>query len=125
MFKHNFLTYTGKIILQIIGEILYFPVWWYSVGFVRAAKSVFRFWQAQEESLGFSIWVKNIFVPMYGQRDIASRIISFVMRLVQIIFRGAVLLFWLLLIILILMIWLAFPVALFLGTVLQLAQVLN
>ena len=122
MLNHNFLTYTGKIILQILGEILYFPVWWYSIGFVRAAKSVFRFWKVQEESLGFRVWLKNIFVPMYGQRDIASRIISFVMRLVQIIFRGIVLLLWLVLVVLALIFWLAFPILLFLGTAFQLAS---
>ncbi len=122
MFNHNFLTYTGKIILQILGEILYFPVWWYSVGFIRTVKSVFRFWSAREESLGFSVWLKNIFVPMYGQRDIASRVISFVMRLIQVIFRGLILLFWLAVILAILIIWLAFPILLFLGLVFQLAN---
>lgn len=122
MLNHNFLTYTGKIIFQIIGEILYFPIWWYSVGFVRAIKNVFRFLRAREASLGFSIWLKNIFVPMYGQRDIASRIISFVMRLVQIIFRGIALLFWLILILAALVVWLAFPILLFLGLVFQLAN---
>ncbi|MFA6194531.1 MAG: hypothetical protein WC719_02150 [Patescibacteria group bacterium] len=122
MLNHNFLTYTGKIILQILGEILYFPVWWYSVGFIRAVKSVFRFWRAREESLGFSVWLKNIFVPMYGQRDIASRIISFVMRLIQVIFRGLILLFWLAVILIVLIIWLTFPILLFLGLVFQLAN---
>lgn len=120
--NHNFLTYAGKIILQIIGEILYFPIWWYSVGFVRAAKRAFRFWRAREASLGFSIWLKNIFVPMYGQRDIASRIISFVMRLVQVIFRGIILLFWLILVLIALSLWLVFPVALFLALAFQLAS---
>jgi len=122
MLTHNFLTYSGKIILQILGEILYFPVWWYSVGFIRAAKRLFRFWKGQEESLGFSIWVKNIFVPMYGQRDIAGRVISFVMRLVQIIFRGLVLLFWLGLVLLSLLAWLAFPILLVLAIAFQLAN---
>jgi hypothetical protein len=121
MTNHNFLTYPLKIILQIIGEILYFPLWWYSIGFIRAAKRAFRFWQAQEESLGFSIWVKNIFVPMYGQHDAASRIISFFMRLIQIIFRGLILLFWFGLVLLFLLLWLAFPILLFLGLAFQLA----
>jgi hypothetical protein len=121
MINHNFLTYPLKIILQIIGEILYFPVWWYSVGFIRTAKKAFRFWEAQEESLGFSIWVKNIFVPMYGQHDAASRIISFFMRLIQIIFRGLILLFWFGLVLLFLLFWLAFPILLFLGLAFQLA----
>lgn len=122
MLNHNFLTYTGKIILQIVGEILYFPVWWYSVGFIRTVKSVFRFWRAREESLGFSVWLKNIFVPMYGQRDIASRIISFVMRFIQIIFRGLILLIWLGVVLATLAAWLAFPILLFLGLVFQLAN---
>jgi hypothetical protein len=121
MTNHNFLTYPLKIILQIIGEILYFPIWWYSVGFIRAAKRAFRFWQAQEESLGFSIWVKNIFVPMYGQHDAASRIISFFMRLIQIIFRGLILLLWFGLVLLFLLLWLVFPILLFLGLAFQLA----
>lgn len=121
MVNHNFLTYPFKIILQIIGEILYFPVWWYSVGFIRTAKSAFRFWLGQEESLGFGIWVKNIFVPMYGQHDAASRIISFFMRLIQIIFRGLVLLFWFGLVLIFLLLWLAFPIMLFLGLAFQLA----
>lgn len=125
MLNHNFLTYAGKIILQIFGEILYFPIWWYSVGFVRTTKSVFRFWREQESFLGFSIWLKNIFVPMYGRRDIPSRLISFFMRLVQIIFRGVVLLVWLGVVLILLFVWLIFPIVLFLGTVLQISQLLN
>jgi len=109
MFKHNFLTYSGKIILQIIGEILYFPIWWYSAGAWRLLKNLWHFLRDQEEALGFSIWAKNILVPMYGQRDIASRLISFVMRGIQVIFRGLILLFWLFLIIAIFIVWLALP----------------
>ncbi|MFA5109022.1 MAG: hypothetical protein WC458_00540 [Patescibacteria group bacterium] len=115
MLNHNFLTYSGKIIIQILGEILYFPIWWYSVGFGRLLKGVWRFWRDREKSLGFGIWLKNIFVPMYGQRDIASRIISFLMRLVQIIFRGVILVFWLMILLFLLAAWLAFPLGLLLA----------
>jgi len=115
MLSHNFLTYSGKIVLQILGEILYFPIWWYTVGFVRLVKGAWRFLSNQEINLGFSVWLKNIFVPMYGQRDIASRLISFVMRSVQIIARGIVLIFWLIIVVLILILWLIFPLALLLA----------
>jgi hypothetical protein len=115
MLNHNFLTYSGKIIIQILGEILYFPVWWYSVGFGRLLKGSWRFWRDREKSLGFGIWLKNIFVPMYGQRDIASRIISFLVRLVQIIFRGLILVFWLTILLFLLVVWLAFPLGLLLA----------
>ncbi|MFA5886645.1 MAG: hypothetical protein WC863_02580 [Patescibacteria group bacterium] len=113
MLENNFLTYSGKIIFQILGEILYFPIWWYSVGLMLLLKNLVKFWRGQEKALGFSIWLKNIFVPMYGQRDMASRIISFIMRLIQIIFRGAVLLVWFLVVLFILVAWLlSFPLLL-------------
>ena len=119
MLNANFLTYGGKIILQIIGEILYFPIWWYTVGFGRLVKNSWGFLKNQEINLGFGVWLKNIFVPMYGQRDFASRLISFVMRLIQIIFRGAVLLLWLFLVLLALIIWLILPLALLMALTFQ------
>ena len=119
MWQHNFLTYSGKIIIQILGEILYFPLWWYSVGFGRLAKNVWRFFLNQEQILGFSVWLKNLFVPMYGQSDWAGRLISFVMRLVQIIFRGAALLAWLIISFLVLLFWLIFPLVLLLALAYQ------
>lgn len=109
MFKHNFLTYGGQILAKTLGEIIYFPFWWYSVGFLETIKKVFTFWVNQEKALGFRIWVKNIFVPMYGQHDWAGRIISFFIRIVQIVFRGLALLFWLALSLALIVIWLMAP----------------
>lgn len=41
--------------------------------------------------IGFSLWLKNIGVPLYGQTDIVGRLFSFLLRLVNIIIRGALL----------------------------------
>ncbi|MFA5155503.1 MAG: hypothetical protein WC453_03650 [Patescibacteria group bacterium] len=112
MLNHNFLTYSVQIIIQILGEILYFPVWWYTVGFGRLVKGAWRFWRNQEQILGFSVWLKNLFVPMYGQRDFAGRLISFVIRLVQVIFRGVILLAWLAALLVLFLSWLALPLTL-------------
>lgn len=109
MLQHNFLTYSGKIVLQLIGEILYFPLWWYSVGFWRLLKSIGRSLQGEEEALGLFIWAKNILVPMYGQYDWAGRIISFLVRLVQIIARSLVLLVWSFLVLIVALLWLTLP----------------
>jgi hypothetical protein len=122
MFQHNFLTYSGKIILKILGDILYFPIWWYSVGFARLLKNVWNFLSNQERSLGFLIWLKNIFVPMYGQRDWAGRLISFLVRLVQIFFRGIALLIWVALALIYIFIWLLGPVFLVLALAWQILQ---
>ena len=112
MQAHNFLTYGLKIVFQTLGNIIYFPFWWYSVGFVETIKKEAIFFRNQEKSLGFSVWLTNIFVPMYGQADAAGRIISFFIRLIQIIVRGLALLFWLALVIAGAVLWLALPLLL-------------
>lgn len=112
MQSHNFFTYGLKIIFQTLGNIFYFPFWWYSVGFAETLKKEWIFFSNQEKNLGFRIWLANIFVPMYGQSDAAGRIISFFIRLIQIIVRGLVLLFWLALVIVGAILWLALPLLL-------------
>jgi hypothetical protein len=112
MQAHNFLTYGLKIVFQTLGNIIYFPFWWYSVGFVETIKKEAIFFRNQEKALGFSVWLTNIFVPMYGQADAAGRIISFFIRLVQIIARGLALLLWLALVIAGAILWLALPLLL-------------
>lgn len=71
-----------------------------------AGLRIIRTWRG----LALDIWLKNIFVPMYGQRDAASRIISFLMRLVQIIFRFIIMLIMTAFIMLIPVFYLALPV---------------
>ena len=122
MFQHNFFTYSGKIILKILGDIFYFPIWWYSVGLARQLKNVWIFLHNQEQGLGFYIWLKNIFVPMYGQRDWAGRLISFLVRSIQIIFRGLALLIWVILALVYIFIWLLGPVFLILALAWQIFQ---
>ena len=86
--KHNSLTYTGKILAKVIWDFLYFPLWWYSAGLIKTASGVLNFYRAQEAYLGFSVWLRNIFVPMYGEHDLTGRLVSFFIRVVQIIYRG-------------------------------------
>jgi len=119
MFKHNFLTYSGKIIISLLLEIVYFPIWWYSVGFFRFLKNVWNFLKDQENSLGFWVWAKNIFVPMYGQSDWAGRLISFFVRLVQVVFRGFALLLWAIICLFVLIFWLILPLLLLLALFFQ------
>ena len=119
--EHNFLTYGAKIVAQIVFEFLYFPVWWYSVGFFRTLKKTWGAFRAQEQSLGFSVWVKNLFIPMYGQSDFTGRAISFVIRLVQIIARGLALFVWALGLLAFLLAWLALPILLIIACLWQLA----
>lgn len=112
MWRHNFLSYSFKIIISLILEIIYFPIWWYGEGLFKVVVNLFSFLRNQERSLGFFIWLKNVFVPMYGQYDWPGRLISFFIRLVQIIIRGVALFVWLVICLSLLIIWLALPVLL-------------
>lgn len=77
----------ASAILALPRDLLYFPFWWYTHGFLRFAKSLVKALRFKWQDLGVGVWVKNLFVPMFGVRDIAGRLISFFMRLVNIIGR--------------------------------------
>ncbi|OIP80438.1 MAG: hypothetical protein COT39_00825 [Parcubacteria group bacterium CG08_land_8_20_14_0_20_48_21] len=97
------------ITLDLLGDIMLFPLWWYTKGLQRYANLMWENVHMVERHLGVFIWTKNILRPMFGQYDWQGRIISFFMRLVNIIFRGGVLLIWSLLCAALFMLWIAFP----------------
>ena len=121
IFHHSVIIAATKIILHILKDFFYFPFWWYGPGVISFIRSLGLFLRNRESALGLSIWLKNILVPMYGQSDISGRIISFVMRLVQVIVRGFAFAFWLVVAILALFVWLALPPFLLLALITQLA----
>ncbi len=121
MLKSNFILSGFQILGRFAGNILFFPLWWYSVGFVRFTSRVLGFWRGEQRVLGLSVWIKNIFIPMYGQTDIVGRLISFFMRLVQIIFRSLAMLFWVVLGVALILFWLALPLFIIFAIAFQLS----
>ncbi|MCF7820410.1 MAG: hypothetical protein K9M44_02985 [Candidatus Pacebacteria bacterium] len=109
-----------QLATQIIWEFLYFPIWWYSVGWWRFGRFLYAFLSWQQASLGFYTWLKNIFVPMYGQTDFAGRMISFLIRVVQIMARGLAMLILLLLALFLFIFWAALPLLVVYGILFQL-----
>jgi len=96
-------------IVDLILDLLYFPVWWYTKGFIKISLYFLNNIQKRQESLNFFIWLKNIFVPMYGQSDFEGRLISFFVRLAQVFFRLIGLLFWLIVDLMIFLLYLLLP----------------
>lgn len=121
MLKSNFITLSLQVVIRFFSGIIFFPFWWYSRGFIQFVKKVFNFLKEEHKVLGFSVWLKNIFVPMYGQHDFAGRAISFFIRLFQIIIRGIVLVFWILLSLTFIVIWLVLPFLLLIAIIYQLS----
>ena len=94
MVNNNYYIYSIKFFFEIIKNIFYFPFWWYSRGVWTLIIGLKNFLILREKSLALLVWVKNIFRPMYSQHDTAGILISFFVRLFQIIFRSIVMCFW-------------------------------
>jgi len=103
--------YSFLILKNLAFDFAYFPLWWYTRGFYGLVLGAIDFIIRKERSLSLLVWTRNLFVPMYGQHDVAGFLISFIVRLTQIIFRSFVMLFWLYLSLLAVLIWLALPFA--------------
>ena len=110
MMTNNFALYSLKIVGEFIRDIFMFPLWWYSRGLMQLVLSQIKFIKNREKSLALMVWVKNIFKPMFGQTDWQGKLISFFMRVFQIIFRSIVLLFWILIAFSGLVLWIGLPI---------------
>ena len=71
-------------------------------------------------SLSLKIWLKNLFVPMYGQYDLAGRIISFVLRIVVLFYRLVLFVIWVFVLLAMLCVWLFGPLVILWYIVFQL-----
>jgi hypothetical protein len=96
---------------EIIGDILYFPIWWYSKGLERRLVGFVDMVKQANQEFSLTIWVKNLFVPMYGQNDWQGRIVSFFMRLAQIIGRLIMVGLWAIVGLALVALWIAAPIA--------------
>lgn len=99
-----------RLALEFLWHIIFFPVWWYSVGAKQVGTSCWQLLQAGNLQLAPGLWLRNILVPMYGQTDWQGRLMSVFMRAVNVLIRGIALLMWLALVILLWLAWLAWPV---------------
>ncbi len=79
---------TRLVFIDLIGSIFWFPIWWYTKGLVRLVGWCIKALEYRQKQYAFGVWIKNFLVPMYGQWDLTSRLISVFMRTVVLIGRG-------------------------------------
>ena len=99
-----------RLLLELILDVLYFPIWWYTRGALHAMQWCLNIFRSGNATLAPGLWLTNIFTPMFGQYDWQGRIISFFMRFVNVIGRSIALFFWFLLCIVLFLIWLCLPI---------------
>jgi hypothetical protein len=107
-----------RLLVEFILDIIYFPIWWYTKGAAHAWRWCFGLLRNGNSNLAPGLWLANLFVPMYGQFDLQGRIVSFIMRLVQIFARTVALVVWLSLCLVLFFCWLALPILVFRGLIL-------
>jgi len=112
IYMNNIVVSSAKfIIIDIIGDFVYWPVWWYTVGVKNAVFFCGRQIREAWLALALGIWLKNLFTPMYDERSIFGRAISLVMRIVVLLWKMAWLALWMAIILALLMVWLLAPIA--------------
>ncbi len=99
----------GGVMNELVGDVVRFPVWWYTTGVVYTATTLMRSVRYYARSLGIAVWIRNIFVPMFGQRDWQSRTISILVRSAQIFFRGIAVCMWTFVASIIFVVYIALP----------------
>jgi len=73
---------------DLLGSVAWFPVWWYTQGLGLVIGKAIAALRYRARAYALNIWIRNLFVPMYGQRDLAGRAVSVFMRVVVLIGRS-------------------------------------
>ena len=107
-----FLATVKSVLFGTIADFLYTPIWWYTSGLWKQVRGVWGSFVLRQEALAVDVWLKNLFVPMYGQYDFTGRLISFFVRFVQIIGRIIVMTIWGIILLAWLSFWILIPPAL-------------
>lgn len=101
----------GKLFFELAFDVFRAPLWWYTDGIRWVVRTLARAMQQTWQSSAIGVWIKNLFVPMYGQHDFWGRIISFFIRLFQIFFRLLWNIVYFVFMIAAFCVWLALPLA--------------
>lgn len=98
-----------RLVLESILDIIYFPLWWYTSGIAYAVNGAQNSISVANNTLAPFMWLKNLFVPMFGQHDFQGRMVSVIMRFLNFVFRGIGLLIWTIVIFGLLLAWVLVP----------------
>lgn len=97
------------LLRELVGDVLYFPVWWYSRGLSQTASSLVRSWQSVINHLSLPILIRTMGKPMYGDYTRSGRIISFFFRIFLVLTRLILVVLWTVVDLVLLALWVAGP----------------
>lgn len=109
MTENIFIQTIKTLFIDLIGEILYFPIWWYTRGLKRIVLFIWSSIKKLSRNLSLKVMITSLFRPMFAQYDRAGRIISFFMRLILLISRIIVFVLFFIFYLALLIFWLGLP----------------
>lgn len=98
-----------RLLFEFVLDILYAPLWWYTGGIAYAINTAQNAVSAANTNLAPFMWLKNLFVPMFGQHDFQGRMVSVIMRFLNFIVRGVALFLWTVCVLGLLLLWVLVP----------------
>lgn len=102
---------TTFILRELVGELVYFPVWWYSHGLVGTAQGLTRRWFRVLNQLSIPILLRTMGKPMYGDYTRSGRAISFFFRIFLVVTKLIWLGVWTVIELIALAAWVIGPIA--------------
>ncbi len=101
---------TTFVLRELIGEVLYFPVWWYSRGLAATGRTLVSKWYGLSNRLSIPILARTMGRPMYGDYTRSGRIISFFFRIILLVSRLIVLGGWTVILLVAMILWIIGPI---------------
>lgn len=96
--------------IEILWDIIYFPIWWYTKGLARIGHYCWESAGQQiKRRLALGVWLASMFKPMYGDYSVEGRVISGFMRFFVLIWKLINLFVWLIVLLILFLAWLILP----------------
>jgi len=106
-----------RLCFEFIFDILFFPFWWYGAGLLRVVIWAQQMIARVNQQFAPGLWIKNLFVPMFGQTDRQGRLMSIFMRFANFVGRSIALFIWTVLVIGLVLLWVILPILFVLGAI--------
>lgn len=98
-----------KLVAEFFLDLFYFPLWWYTGGIIYILQACGNLISDGNRLMSPGLWIRNLFVPMFGQRDLQGRAVSVLIRFGNFIFRGIGLIVWTGVVIVLGLLWVLLP----------------
>lgn len=111
MGQNIFVSAIRYIVVDILWDVVYFPIWWYTKGLGRVGRyclesATFHI----RRRLALGLWLSSMFKPMYGDYTKEGRIISFFMRFVVLVWKFVAMVIWLVFLLFVFVAWVCLPI---------------